>query len=98
MTTYQSQRRRRRRIYLEPADGWVGVYRGPSGDVFWCPLPFLVVRWTRSTRSFGLLLSLLGLVAPVMLLPWPLSLVGVLWLAGPGAVALWWAWRDGALL
>lgn len=33
-------------LYLEPRDCWVGVYAAP-GAVYVCPLPFVVVRWTR---------------------------------------------------
>jgi hypothetical protein len=37
---------KRLRIYLEPRDCWVGVYVAPRA-VYVCPLPFVVVRWTR---------------------------------------------------
>ena len=37
------------RIYLEPRDLWVGLYVSPR-HLYWCPLPCLVVRWTRKRR------------------------------------------------
>jgi hypothetical protein len=33
-------------IYLEPRDAWVGLYIAPHA-IYACPLPFLVLRWTR---------------------------------------------------
>lgn len=33
-------------IYVEPRDIWVGVYVAPQA-VYVCPLPMLVVRWSR---------------------------------------------------
>lgn len=33
-------------VYLEPRDAWVGAYVGPH-HLYVCPLPFVVVRWTR---------------------------------------------------
>lgn len=39
-------------IYVEPRDIWVGVYVaaagvGESGAIYVCPLPMLVLRWSR---------------------------------------------------
>jgi predicted membrane protein len=39
-------KRNRLRIYLEPRDAWIGAYIAPDA-VYICPLPFLVVRWSR---------------------------------------------------
>jgi hypothetical protein len=36
----------RLQLYVEPRDAWVGVYVAPNA-VYVCPLPFLVVRWSR---------------------------------------------------
>lgn len=33
-------------LYIEPRDAWVGVYVDPKA-VYLCPLPFIVVRWSR---------------------------------------------------
>lgn len=33
-------------LYIEPRDAWVGVYVDPKA-VYICPLPFVVVRWSR---------------------------------------------------
>jgi len=33
-------------MYVEPRDAWVGSYIGPDA-VYFCPLPFFVVRWAR---------------------------------------------------
>lgn len=33
-------------LYIEPRDAWVGVYVAPN-SVYVCPLPFVVVRWSR---------------------------------------------------
>ena len=33
-------------LYIEPRDAWVGVYVDPKA-VYVCPLPFVVVRWSR---------------------------------------------------
>ena len=34
------------RVYLEPRDAWVGLYVAPAA-LYFCPLPFVVVRWAR---------------------------------------------------
>jgi hypothetical protein len=34
-------------VYIEPRDLWVGVYIAPEA-VYACPLPMLVIRWSRS--------------------------------------------------
>jgi len=46
-----SKRRRigRPSIYLEPHDLWIGVYVAPAA-VYVCPLPMLVLRWSRPSR------------------------------------------------
>lgn len=41
---------RRLRIYLEPRDVWVGVYVAPLA-IYICPLPCVVIRWTRVIRE-----------------------------------------------
>lgn len=33
-------------VYIEPRDAWVGVSVGDSA-VYVCPLPFVVMRWSR---------------------------------------------------
>lgn len=35
-------------VYLEPRDAWVGAY---IDAIYVCPLPFLVLRWSRSSRA-----------------------------------------------
>lgn len=37
---------RRIRIYFEPRDAWIGAYIAENA-IYVCPLPFLVIRWTR---------------------------------------------------
>ena len=37
---------KRIRIYIELRDIWVGVYVAPNA-VYFCPLPMLVIRWSR---------------------------------------------------
>jgi hypothetical protein len=37
------------KIYFDPADWWIGYYRGPNHH-YVCPLPTLVVRWNRTVR------------------------------------------------
>lgn len=37
----------RLQVYAEPRDWWVGVYVAPAA-VYVCPLPCLVLRWSRS--------------------------------------------------
>lgn len=37
-------------VYLEPRDVWIGVYVAP-GAVYVCPLPLLVLRWTRTATT-----------------------------------------------
>lgn len=37
---------RRLEVYLEPRDIWVGVYVAEAA-VYVCPLPLLVLRWSR---------------------------------------------------
>lgn len=34
-------------LYVEPRDLWIGVYVAPAA-VYVCPLPMLVIRWSRS--------------------------------------------------
>lgn len=34
------------KVYIEPADWWIGYYRG-SNHHYVCPLPCLVIRWPR---------------------------------------------------
>lgn len=36
----------RLKVYLEPRDAWIGLYVAPNAFYF-CPLPFLVVKWVR---------------------------------------------------
>jgi hypothetical protein len=36
----------RLRVYIDWSDAWVGAYIGP-GAIYFCPLPFLVIRWKR---------------------------------------------------
>jgi hypothetical protein len=36
-------------VYRDPADWWIGYYRGPHNHYI-CPLPTLVVRWPRRNR------------------------------------------------
>jgi hypothetical protein len=38
------------RVYLDWNDAWVGIFRGPKHWYF-CPLPFLVVRWERGQKA-----------------------------------------------
>ena len=33
-------------VYIEPRDLWVGCYLAPDA-VYVCPLPLLVLRWSR---------------------------------------------------
>lgn len=33
-------------LTLEPRDAWVGLYVAPDA-LYVCPVPFLVLRWTR---------------------------------------------------
>jgi hypothetical protein len=33
-------------IYIEPRDAWIGAYIAED-YVYVCPVPFLVVRWSR---------------------------------------------------
>lgn len=42
---------RRIQLYIEPRDAWVGVYVDPKA-VYVCPLPFVVVRWTRVNQMY----------------------------------------------
>lgn len=37
------------RVYLDFADWWVGLYRGPN-HFYVCPVPCLVIRWARRPR------------------------------------------------
>ncbi len=37
-------------LYLEPRDLWIGVFVDPE-VLYVCPLPCVVVRWTRKTRT-----------------------------------------------
>jgi hypothetical protein len=37
---------RRLSVYLEPRDLWVGAYIAPHA-VYVCPVPMLVLRWSR---------------------------------------------------
>lgn len=39
----------RLRIYFEPRDAWIGLYVAPSA-LYFCPLPFLVVKLSRTTQ------------------------------------------------
>jgi hypothetical protein len=41
---------RRLTVYLDRRDGWVGVYLAEAA-VYVCPLPFVVLRWSRRGRS-----------------------------------------------
>lgn len=36
-------------VYIDPADWWIGYYRGPNHH-YVCPLPTLVIRWPRRRR------------------------------------------------
>jgi len=37
---------RRVKVYIEPADWWIGYYRGPNHH-YVCPVPLVVIRWPR---------------------------------------------------
>jgi hypothetical protein len=37
---------RRVKVYIEPADWWIGYYRGPNHH-YVCLLPLVVIRWPR---------------------------------------------------
>jgi hypothetical protein len=36
-------------VYVDPRDVWVGVYVAPAA-VYACPLPLLVIKWSRGAR------------------------------------------------
>lgn len=38
------------KVYIEPADWWIGYYRGPNHH-YVCPLPCIVIRWARRQRE-----------------------------------------------
>ena len=38
---------RRLRLYIERRDAWIGCYVA-NDAVYVCPLPFVVIRWSRS--------------------------------------------------
>lgn len=38
------------KVYIDTADWWVGLYRGPN-HYYVCPVPCLVIRWPRGTAS-----------------------------------------------
>ena len=93
------RRRRRLSVYLDRRDAWVGAFRD-HGVFYWCPIPFLVVRWEGDPRGLGVTLALSGLLSQILGPPWPVSGLIVLWLVWPGAAGLWWSWReyqDGAI-
>lgn len=48
--------RRKIALYLEPRDAWIGVYVGPNA-IYVCPLPFVVIRWTRRATRTGRLMD-----------------------------------------
>ena len=37
---------RRVKVYIDPADWWIGYYRGPNHH-YVCLLPLVVIRWAR---------------------------------------------------
>lgn len=37
------------KVYVEPADWWVGYYRGPNHH-YVCVIPCVVIRWKRRAR------------------------------------------------
>ena len=37
----------RLRVYIERRDAWIGCYVA-NDAVYVCPLPFVVIRWSRS--------------------------------------------------
>jgi hypothetical protein len=79
-------------VYLEPRDAWIGLYRGDEA-LFWCPVPFLVVRWSGDPALFGTALVLAGLLQQCAGLPRPVTWTLAVALIVPGAVAMWWGLR-----
>lgn len=44
------------RIYRDLSDWWIGYYRGPNHH-YVCPLPTVVIRWSRHRNLCGDLLD-----------------------------------------
>lgn len=70
--------------YVDYDDAWAGLYI-EAGALYWCPVPFVVVKWTGLPARFAFASIALGLFALAALPGWWCVLF-TLWLGWPGGV------------